>query len=184
MCLRPSAGGRTRRSRSCRRDGSRRCGDRGPGARDEPGTKWTRSPPRSAWGVAVAVVQPERRRARRDRPLHDVAREEDPVAGGVEGQAGLDQPLAHPGPRISIPISARMRMRLVDDPADELVARGRSGSAAPTLLQVADAPVPRSAVRRILKLANSNASCVPPDAPARAAGRRRELLVATGTAIV
>ena len=87
---------------------------------DEPGTKWTRSPPMSACGLAVPVVQPERRRRRRDRRLDDVAREEDPLAARVERQPVVEQAAAHLRPADLHPDLGQDAHRLVDDPADEL----------------------------------------------------------------
>ena len=72
--------------------------------------------------------------ARRDGRLDDVAREEDPVAGRVERQPVLEQPPAHLRAADLHPDLGQDAHRLVDDPRDELGARGCSGTAACALL--------------------------------------------------
>ena len=103
-------GGRTRRSRSSSPGASRRSGGRGPCRPLDPGTKWTRSPPRSACGLPVAVVEGERLGRRvAMRPLDDVPREEDAAVRVAAAGRASSSRWRMAWPRTSMPTSARIR---------------------------------------------------------------------------
>ena len=90
---------------------------------DEPGTKWTRSPPMSACGLPGAVVQDERPGRVGDGPLHDLARKEDAFSTGVQWQPMGEQALAHLRSADLHADLGQHPLGLVDDPGDQLVAQ-------------------------------------------------------------
>ena len=90
---------------------------------DEPGTKWTRSPPRSACGSPARSYRTNELGSVGDRPLDDVAREQDALAGVVERQAVLEEAPAHLRPADLHADLGQDALGLVDDPGGELLAQ-------------------------------------------------------------
>ena len=90
---------------------------------DEPGTKWTRSPPRSACGSPARSYRTNELGADGDRPLDDLPREEHPLAGAIERQAVVEEPPAHLRTADLHADLGQHALGLVDDRGDELVAQ-------------------------------------------------------------
>ena len=90
---------------------------------DEPGHEVDAVAAEVGVGHAVAVVERERARGGGDRGLDDVAREQDALAGVVERQAVLEEAPAHLRAADLHPDLGQDPLRLVDDPADQLVAQ-------------------------------------------------------------
>ena len=138
---------------------------------DEPGTKWTRSPPMSACGLPSRSYSQNEDGASRSPPRRPRAGR-GPGARRVERQAVVDQPLAHLRPADLHPDLGQDALRLVDDPGDELGLEDVQGR--PHQRSSAVSQRHRDGVRRsVTRLArrrdgpawDSIASGVAPDAP-------------------